>query len=357
MVPLGTLVKVREDTGPIFVRRYNLYTAAPITGALLPGVSSGDVINAVDKIAEETLPLSMKAEWTELMFMQIKEGNTTGIVFCLAVVCVFLALAALYESWTLPLAVILVVPLVRALFVDGVLVGDLLEQDTSVNIFVQIGLVVLVGLACKNAILVVEFAKELHMRGKSVYDGHPGVVAAAAAAHPDDVVRVHSGRGAVVPRLGGRGGDAQVARHRGLQRHARRDDVRHLPDAGVLLRHPGHRREPAVRRRDRAMGRRRSRLGGGLGGTSGYLLGRSWPSFRAFWAHDHRRLCGGVLASWRCAASHREVNCRGAQYGTLPLASARERWHMSSLALSHGTSTDALTCFHASSSIGRSSPR
>ena len=106
----------------------------------------------------------MKADWTELMFMQIKEGNTTGIVFALAVVCVFLALAALYESWTLPLAVILVVPLCVLCCLVGVY-----YTNTSVNIFVQIGLVVLVGLACKNAILVVEFAKELHMQGKSVY--------------------------------------------------------------------------------------------------------------------------------------------------------------------------------------------
>jgi multidrug efflux pump subunit AcrB len=171
MVPLGTLVNVREVTGPIFVRRYNLYTAAPITGALVPGISSGDVIKSVDEISQDTLPRSMKSEWTELMFMQIKEGNTTAIVFTLAVVCVFLALAALYESWTLPLAVILVVPLCVLCSVLGVLFRrDYLGQDASVDIFVQIGLVVLVGLACKNAILVVEFAKELHQNGRSVYD-------------------------------------------------------------------------------------------------------------------------------------------------------------------------------------------
>ena len=164
MVPLATLVKVREQTGPVFVRRYNLFTAAPITGALLPGVSSGEVIRAVDQISQETLPRSMRTEWTELMFMQIREGSTTGIVFTLAVVCVFLALAALYESWTLPLAVILVVPLCVLCSLAGVL-----ASGSSVNIFVQIGLVVLVGLACKNAILVVEFAKELHLEGKSVY--------------------------------------------------------------------------------------------------------------------------------------------------------------------------------------------
>jgi multidrug efflux pump len=165
MLPLGTLITVNEITGPIFVTRYNLYTAAPTSGSLLPGISSGDVIEGVDRLALENLPRSMKAEWTELMFMQIKEGNTTGIVFSLAVVCVFLALSALYESWTLPLAVILVVPLCVLCSLVGVW-----YTNNSLNIFVQIGLVVLVGLACKNAILVVEFAKQLHVEGQSVRD-------------------------------------------------------------------------------------------------------------------------------------------------------------------------------------------
>jgi multidrug efflux pump len=163
MVSLGTLVSVREISGPIFVLRYNTSTAAPITGSLLPGVSSGNVIKGVDLLADQSLPRSMKIEWTELMFMQIKEGNTTLIVFGLAVLAVFLVLAALYESWTLPLAVILVVPLCILCSVGGVLYAN-----TTVNIFVQIGLVVLVGLACKNAILIVEFAKELHQRGQPV---------------------------------------------------------------------------------------------------------------------------------------------------------------------------------------------
>ena len=165
MIPLSTLVTVRNLAGPISVTRYNLYTAAPINGNVTPGVSDGDAINAINKEADEVLPLSMRIEWTELMFMQLRAGNTAIYVFLLSVLSVFLALAALYESWTLPLAVILVVPLCLLCSVAGVLF-----TARDVNIFVQIGLVVLVGLACKNAILIVEFAKHLHTQGMSCFD-------------------------------------------------------------------------------------------------------------------------------------------------------------------------------------------
>jgi multidrug efflux pump len=165
MVLLSTLVNPREIGGPVYITRYNLYTAAPITGNSAPGVSTGDVIQEVNRVARDTLPITMASEWTEIMFLQIRAGNTAIYVFTLAVVCVFLALAALYESWALPLAVILVVPLCLLCSVTGVL---LTHKD--VDIFVQIGLVVLVGLACKNAILIVEFAKQLHQEGKPRYE-------------------------------------------------------------------------------------------------------------------------------------------------------------------------------------------
>ncbi|MHB1037862.1 MAG: efflux RND transporter permease subunit [Pirellulales bacterium] len=168
MVLLGSLANVREIGGPIFVNRYNLYTAASISGNLRPGVSTGSVIASVDRLADQTLALSMNKEWTELMFMQIRAGNTAMYVFALAVACVFLTLAALYESWSLPLAVILVVPLCLLCSVLGVRYFGL--KDNSVNIFVQIGLVVLVGLACKNSILIVEFAKRLRQQGQSRFE-------------------------------------------------------------------------------------------------------------------------------------------------------------------------------------------
>jgi multidrug efflux pump len=167
MVSMGSIASVREATGPIFINRYNLYTAAPVTGSLRPGASSGTVIAEVDRRAHDALPRSMRADWTELMFLQILEGNNTPpqLVFALSVLFVFLALAALYESWTLPLAVILVVPMC----VLCSLVGGLIT-NTSLNIFVQVGLVVLVGLACKNAILIVEFAREKHEAGMPVLE-------------------------------------------------------------------------------------------------------------------------------------------------------------------------------------------
>ena len=165
MVLLGTLVHPREIAGPIAVPRYDLYAAASVSGNIQTGTSTGEAIQTIDRIAAQALPLSMNADWTELMFMQKRVGDTSLFVFFLAIVSVFLALSALYESWSLPLAVILVVPLCLLCSVAGVLF-----TQRDVNIFVQIGLVVLVGLACKNAILVVEYAKQLHLEGRSARD-------------------------------------------------------------------------------------------------------------------------------------------------------------------------------------------
>jgi multidrug efflux pump len=160
MVPLSALVKVQPKDGPLSVQRYNLYTAAAVNGSPKRGYSTGEIITQVTELGRKKLPLGMGTEWTELMFLQIHDGDTTLYVFGLAVLCVFLALAALYESWAMPLAVILVVPLCVLCALLGGWVGG-----GDLDIFVQIGLVVLVGLACKNAILVVEFAQQLHREG------------------------------------------------------------------------------------------------------------------------------------------------------------------------------------------------
>ncbi len=162
MVPLASLMTVREENGPVLVMRYNMYPAAPINANAAPGVSSGQAIAAAEEAAKGSLERSMRPEWTELALLQLQTGNTAMIVFVLAVVLVFLVLAAQYESWSLPLAVILVVPMCLLCSIAGV---NFAHMD--INIFTQIGFVVLVGLACKNAILIVEFAKAERESGVS----------------------------------------------------------------------------------------------------------------------------------------------------------------------------------------------
>jgi multidrug efflux pump len=160
MIRLGTLLDVRDTTGPVMVMRYNLYSAAAITGNTTPGTSSGDAIALMQEIAAKELPQAMAYDWTELTYLQLQAGNTAIFAFGLAVVFVFLVLAAQYESWSLPLAVILVVPMCLLCSLTGVLWGGM-----DVTIFTQIGFVVLVGLASKNAILIVEFAKQRREEG------------------------------------------------------------------------------------------------------------------------------------------------------------------------------------------------
>ncbi len=156
MVPLGAVLSVREVGRPINIGRYNMYPAAAILGATMDGVSSGQGIEEMEKLCKEILPQGMAYEWTEINYMQIDAAKNVwnNLIFPLAVVFVFLVLAAQYESWALPLAVILVVPMC----ILGSLVG-VAATHGDINIFTQIGFVVLVGLASKNAILIVEFAK------------------------------------------------------------------------------------------------------------------------------------------------------------------------------------------------------
>jgi len=163
MVPLGAVVDVRETTGPDKVIRYNMYPAADINGVALPGVSSGQAINLAQQLAAKQLPQGMSYEWTELTYQEILAGNTIIFIFPLCVLLVFLTLAAQYESWSLPLAIILIVPMCLLSAIAGIWI-----RSMDINIFTQIGLIVLVGLASKNAILIVEFAKQLEDTGKSI---------------------------------------------------------------------------------------------------------------------------------------------------------------------------------------------
>ncbi len=155
MVPLGALVNVRDDSGPDKIVRYNMYPSAELTGNAVPGTSSGQAITAMEQLARENLPPTMGFEWTELTLQETLAGHTAGWIFALCVLFVFLTLAAQYESWSLPLAIILIVPMCLLSAITGVWL-----RGMDNNIFTQIGFVVLVGLACKNAILIVEFAKQ-----------------------------------------------------------------------------------------------------------------------------------------------------------------------------------------------------
>ena len=165
MVPIGAVATFDNTSGPYRVPRYNLYPAAEVQMGLARGFSSGQGIATIEKIASEKLPSGFGFEWTEIALQEKIAGNTAVIAFGLAVTFVFLLLAALYESWLLPLAVVLIVPMCILAAMVGVNVRGL-----DRNILVEIGLIVLVGLAAKNAILIVEFAKQAEEEGKSRYD-------------------------------------------------------------------------------------------------------------------------------------------------------------------------------------------
>jgi multidrug efflux pump len=163
MIPLSSLMRVSDSYGPDRVQRYNAYVAADLNGGPAPGYSSGQAQAAMEKIAKQVLPKGVTYEWTDLTYQNILSGNTMFYVFPLCVLLVFLVLAAQYESWTLPLAVILIVPM----SILCALVGVKLTGGDN-NVFTQIALFVLVGLASKNAILIVEFARELEDHGRTI---------------------------------------------------------------------------------------------------------------------------------------------------------------------------------------------
>jgi HAE1 family hydrophobic/amphiphilic exporter-1 len=163
MVPLATLATVRAIVGPQVISHYNLFRTAAVTGSAAPGRSSGQAIDDMAELAARALPPGTSFDWTGLSLQELRAGGLAPILFGLALVVVFLCLAALYESWILPLSIMLVVPLA----VLGALVAQMLRGLAN-DVFCQVGLVMLVGLASKNAILVVEFAKDLREQGESI---------------------------------------------------------------------------------------------------------------------------------------------------------------------------------------------
>jgi HAE1 family hydrophobic/amphiphilic exporter-1 len=165
MVPLGTLIKVEKRLGPQVIPRYNLYPSASISGGAAPGYSSGQALKLMDQMAARKLPAAMSAEWTAMSFQEKRVGGQAIYVFALAVLMVYLVLAAQYESWYMPAAVILVVPLGLLGTVIAVAI-----RGMDNNIYTQIGVVLIIALASKNAILIVEFARELREQGQSILD-------------------------------------------------------------------------------------------------------------------------------------------------------------------------------------------
>ena len=163
MVPLSALLDVKQIQGSELVTRYNLYPAAAIFGSAAPGFSSGQALGLMEQLAAETLPEGMAYDWTSTSYQEKKVGSQAYFIYAISIILVYMVLAALYESWTSPGAVILVVPMALV----GVILA-LMSRGLDNNLYTQVGLVLMIALASKNAILIVEFARDLHREGMSI---------------------------------------------------------------------------------------------------------------------------------------------------------------------------------------------
>ncbi len=251
MVPLGAVSNVIPINGPLVLNRYNMYPAASIMGGGGKNVSSGEAIAKMRKLAEDELPPSMAFEWSEMSYLELAAANTAIVIFGFAVVMVFLVLAAQYESWSLPLAIILVVPTC----IYSALVGVNL-MHLEINIFTQVGFVVLVGLASKNAILIVEFAKQQRDFRPHRPPSHARRLPAAAATDCHDQLGVYSGSVAAGDRHRRRRRDAPRPGRRRVQRNGRGHAVWFGSHAGILLQHRLARRHLDFREQARDSNRR-----------------------------------------------------------------------------------------------------
>ena len=188
MVPIGTVADVKNMTSPYRVPRYNLNPAAEVQGVAAPGVATGTALHRMEELAAQVLPPGIGFEWTETAFLQQQKGTPTALVFGAAALFVFLVLAAKYESWKVPLAVVLIVPMCLLASVSG-----LMFHGMPIDILAQIGFVVLVGLAAKNAILIVEFARQHQEKGGTPVGGNCLCSTDTPTAHSDDVPCLYPG--------------------------------------------------------------------------------------------------------------------------------------------------------------------